>query len=138
MKISKTKDTFNDYKIEQVSYRQLEELRDALKGRPGADADELRANLEWSLARLPKPGEEEEEPAKKDEAGGEVKPTPAPQAGGAGAGSEAGLGGEDDLGFEIVSQGKPLKPARPAPERELDVDLQLPDLPDPDEDRAGA
>ncbi len=67
MKISKAKDTYDDYKIEQVSFKQLEAIKNALAKSSGADADELRANIEWSLERLPSPGQEEDDLKKDDE-----------------------------------------------------------------------
>ena len=117
MKISKAKDTYDDYKIEQVSFEQLKAIKDALAKLPGATADELRANIEWSLERLPKPGQDEdaaEETEKDTPTAPEVKPagekpraepTPKEQA-------------DDSLDGDL---------SREFP------DLGLPDLPDPDE-----
>lgn len=61
MKISKAKETFNDYKVE-LSWGQLNAIHRALE-QDHADplADELFAELGWYLENVPGPGEDEEE-----------------------------------------------------------------------------
>ncbi len=118
MKISKAKDTYDDYKIEQVSFKQLEAIKDALAKSSGADADELRANIEWSLERLPSPGQEEDD-LKKDAESEKSEELPEPTAKASEAprampGQDAGMGMDTADNTEFP-------------------DLGLPDLPDPDE-----
>ena len=126
MKISKTKDTFDDYKIEQISFRQIQVMLDNLSDAVGADADELRANLEWSLERLPKPGQSEEDLEPKDgeaapdkKPGGKTEdlespvpaPSPAPEPGSTPAPAADDIGGaEDDLDIPGLSLGLPDLP----------------------------
>lgn len=81
MVIKKKKDTFNDYDL-QLSWGQLEAIRNALES-DHADpmSDELLAELQWYMARVPGPGEEEEDKEARQqgaEAAGEDFPIPMP------------------------------------------------------------
>lgn len=104
MEIKKKNESYNTYTL-TLSFGQMEAILNALAtDHTGPVADELYAELEWYMSRLPKPGEDEKE--EKAEAGGEPE------------------------GAEVPA-GEPASPAAPeaaeAPEAKLDrLDQELP------------
>jgi len=86
MKLEKIKKTFNDYKLE-LSWGQVEAIAAALQANHSDPlADELNAEWQWYMQRVPGPGEDEEEIEAQQKA-----------AEGGGMAGEGGEGGEDDL-----------------------------------------
>jgi hypothetical protein len=72
MKLDKVKKSFNDYDLE-LSWGQLEIVRAALeRDHSEPIADEMLAELEWYMDRVPGPGEEEEEVKAREEGGAPV------------------------------------------------------------------
>lgn len=84
MILKKKAKTFNDYDL-SLSYGQLEAIMGALE-RDHADpvADELFAELQWYMQRVPGPGEEEDEAKAREEGAAET-----------GAGTTGDVEGED-------------------------------------------
>ena len=73
MRLDKIKNTFNDYKVE-LSWGQLEAVRSALEADHSDPLkDEMLAELQWYMDRVPGPGEEEED--QKQREAGQVVPT---------------------------------------------------------------
>lgn len=61
MKLEKIKKTYNDYKLE-LSWGQIEAIAQALsQNHSDPVADELHAEWQWYMERVPGPGEDEEE-----------------------------------------------------------------------------
>jgi hypothetical protein len=123
VKISKAKDTFNDYKVE-LSWGQLNAIYNALE-QNHADplADELFAELGWYLQNVPGPGEDEEEYKAAKEAekqareGGEAVPSEAdPEL----VGQEVDGPPEGEAGA-FGAEGGPEGAESPVPEEEADV-----------------
>lgn len=89
MKLEKIKKTYNDYKLE-LSWGQIEAILAALQqNHSDPVADELFAEWQWYMERVPGPGEDEEEIEAQQKAAeggidGEEVPIPMPP------GSEAG------------------------------------------------
>jgi hypothetical protein len=104
MKISKAKETFNDYKVE-LSWGQLNAIYKALE-QDHADplADELFAELGWYLENVPGPGEDEEEYKEAKDAEKEAQ-----QLGDEGAYGEGGRD-LDQIGQEVGDDGQELPP----------------------------
>lgn len=77
MVVKKKAKTFNDYTLE-LSYGQLEALMASLE-RDHADpvADELYAELQWYMQRVPGPGEEEDDQKAREEGAVETGAAPA-------------------------------------------------------------
>lgn len=151
MKLDKIKNTFNDYKCE-LSWGQLEVIAAALE-RDHSDpvADELHAELQWYLQRVPGPGEEEEDAKARenggmpgpegDESGLPVPPTEGeapevagapgeeapPAAGGLDAPPEGELeGGEESVDATDIEAA--LSGDAPVPEPGMDSEAPEPDL----------
>ena len=147
MKLDKIKNTFNDYKLE-VSWGQLEAMRGALEA-SHADpmTDELLAELDWYMQRVPGPGEEEGDQKAREEgaaAGKEDFPIPMPpgeetvaaepgaEVGAEGAGEpdlppgaeevspEEAMGGAPAEGGEEGGPALPEEPEEGAPEVEME------------------
>ena len=69
MKLDKVKKSFNDYDLE-LSWGQLEVILAALeRDHSEPVADEMLAELQWYMERVPGPGEEEEEVKAREEQG---------------------------------------------------------------------
>lgn len=96
MKIEKIKKTYNDYKLE-LSWGQVEAIAAALE-QNHADplADELFAEWQWYMERVPGPGEDEDAWEAQQKA-----------ADGSAEGAMGGAGGEDDVPI-------PMPPGSPA------------------------
>lgn len=152
MKLDKIKNTFNDYKCE-LSWGQLEVIAAALESdHSDPVADELHAELQWYLQRVPGPGEEEEEAKARenggmpgpegDESGLPVPPTEgeapkvagapgkeAPAAGGLEAPPEGELeGGSGEESIDASDLEAALSGDAPVPEPGLENETPEPDL----------
>jgi hypothetical protein len=67
MEITKTKGSYNEYKV-VCSYGELEAIRAALeRNHMGPVADELYQGVIWHMDRLPGPGEEEQKEGEGEE-----------------------------------------------------------------------
>lgn len=152
MKLDKIKNTFNDYKCE-LSWGQLEVIAAALE-RDHSDpvADELHAELQWYLQRVPGPGEEEEDAKARenggmpgpegDESGLPVPPTEGeapevagapgaeapPAAGGLEAPPEGELEGGEGSELDATDIEAALSGDAPVPEPGMDGETPEPDL----------
>ena len=115
MKISKVKQSYDDYKVE-LSWIELNSIVDGLRGTGGKGvvADELLAGFEWNLERLPKPGEDEDEDEGSEPKGDNLKELPAPP-------EEA----EDDLGTPVLPDDEFEVKKSPGKE-EVKADVELP------------
>jgi len=100
MKLEKIKKTYNDYKLE-LSWGQVEAIAAALEQNHSDPlADELYAEWQWYMQRVPGPGEDEEEIEAQQQAAagggpegaveGEDLPIPMPPGSGAGTPPEGG------------------------------------------------
>lgn len=112
MEIKKKKGSFNDYDL-SMSFGELEAIRDALASRhTGPIADELYAGIVWSMERLPKPGEEDEDVKKGEEDGIDLEsgaePTPArPGAPRSRGGASGEINSIEDLDRELPAPKEP-------------------------------
>lgn len=72
MRLDKIKNTFNDYKLE-LSWGQLEAIRGALESdHTDPVKDEMLAEFQWYMDRVPGPGEEEADVKGREEGGAPV------------------------------------------------------------------
>ena len=129
MRLDKIKNTFNDYKME-LSFGQLEVIAAALEqDHSDPVSDELHAELQWYMQRVPGPGEEEEDIKAREEAAagaptgdveGEDVPVPVPPTEGSADQGEAPprpeeieAGGEGMPGEEAPPTGEETEPGEP-------------------------
>lgn len=102
MRITKIKDTYNDYRLE-ISWAQLQVFAQALEqSHDNVVGDEVHAELQYYLSHLPGPGEDEEEIRAKEKQEGEPvgdeEESPIPMPPGQDAGTPPDMG-EEEPGF---------------------------------------
>lgn len=134
MKLEKIKKTYNDYKLE-LSWGQVEAIAAAL-GQNHSDplADELYAEWQWYMERVPGPGEDEEEIEAQQKAAagggqpgeveGEDLPIPMPPGQKAGTPPEGGEEVGPPSDEEMASAGGEVGLPEPEPEGETNPLLQ--------------
>ena len=135
MKLEKIKKSFNDYKLE-LSWGQIEAIAAALRQNHSDPlADELYAEWQWYMERVPGPGEDEEEIEAQQKAAeqggqpgameGEDLPIPMPPGQSAGTPPEDGeeIGPPSDEEMSAAGSA-PGEPGLPEPEEETNPLLQ--------------
>lgn len=124
MKLEKVKNSYNDYKLE-LSWGQVEAIASALaQNHSDPLADELYAEWQWYMERVPGPGEDEEElkaKQKSDEEGDLDIPMPPGHA--AGTPPETG---DEDIATPSEEEMKSVKPPAGLPEEPEEFESENP------------